>query len=329
MINLGPSYEIGNFSWTKDEISEKLTNIGTLYDKKVGWICQDLSVSKSNPLTRLIWTVVGKRLNWIREFFYNVDLEKSKALLQDIKIQIDDNPELMGLTKIYMQAVTNFNKIAPHHKIEDDSTTPEHSSSDKSEKTKSGSNSKSSDGSNSSDVSGSKSSEYKKSDTTLSTEKNEQEKPTETPGSSIPASSNAEEDNKSSDVSGSKSSGSKESNVSSSSEEKEQSKPAQSPDSFTESLPKKYGDQTETQVESVNETSSYSEEPMKSVPDNIKTFMSTAFKYHKCTHTAEELSSHTIQTLKAKKEEVDEDYEEAIKLYATQIVNEQKVKQKI
>lgn len=102
--------------YNKTDVKDKLDNIGTLQSKKVAWIRSDLSTSKSNRFSRMIWTVFVTylHLDLIRSF-YQVDLENSKNMLNQINEQLDDHPDLK---EVFEKAVTNFNKIAPGHQFE-------------------------------------------------------------------------------------------------------------------------------------------------------------------------------------------------------------------
>jgi len=117
------SYNKENFQWPEKEVTKKLEHIGALKDKKVAWIHLDLSTSKSNWLSRLIWTVVAKYFSWMRKSLYGVDLKQSRSLLKQIRHQIDSNSKLLEL---YKSAISKFNTIAPHHCIKKDAeeTTP-------------------------------------------------------------------------------------------------------------------------------------------------------------------------------------------------------------
>lgn len=50
----------------------------------------------------------------MRSFFYQVDLEESKSILQQLKPQL----QLKDLQQIFNQAIANFNTIAPRHHVE-------------------------------------------------------------------------------------------------------------------------------------------------------------------------------------------------------------------
>jgi hypothetical protein len=102
---------------TEQEAASRLENIGKLEDKKIAWIRSDLNTASSNWLTRLIWIVVAKFFEWMRERFYHVNLEMSRALLIQIRSQLKVNSKLIPL---YDKAVVSFNAIAPSHGIFED-----------------------------------------------------------------------------------------------------------------------------------------------------------------------------------------------------------------
>lgn len=109
--------------WNEETIIKKLEGIKAAKKQKQ-WIRSDLSIKNSNWLTRLLWKIVGKRL--FRKM-YHVDLENSKSILQQIQVHLPDT-QSATISSLFKEAVLNFNKIAPRHKIklisEDDDNIP-------------------------------------------------------------------------------------------------------------------------------------------------------------------------------------------------------------
>lgn len=103
-----------SFYFREDEVNNKLEGIAALNGKKnVAWIRSDLSTKESNWLSRLIWSVVAKHFSGMRERYYNVDLEKSRILLEKIGENIDT--ENTAMVDLFNKAVSSFNEIAPKH----------------------------------------------------------------------------------------------------------------------------------------------------------------------------------------------------------------------
>jgi hypothetical protein len=120
-INLG-KHKYAN--WTKHEVEQVLWNIGSAA-KNSNWIESDLTVSKSNWFSRMMWCV-AKHFDWMRKAFYNVDLENSRSILEQLRVKIitHNDKVLMG---IFNNAVANFSYIAPNHSatlIPDDVVNP-------------------------------------------------------------------------------------------------------------------------------------------------------------------------------------------------------------
>jgi len=114
MSDFAVSINNKEFTWSEEAVKSKLQKIGKLNGKRVAWIQSDLSVKKSNWLTRVIWSVVAKHFSWMRKHFYGVDLNQSRSLLVQLGNQIQNNPNIKDL---YHQAVGKFNQIAPGHKV--------------------------------------------------------------------------------------------------------------------------------------------------------------------------------------------------------------------
>ncbi len=99
-------------SWNEAEVQQKLERIGHA-DKKVGWITEYLNVESSSKIGRIFWTYVGKYFQFLRHFFYGVDLEKSKSILTQLRPQISD-----PLRDVFDRALAKFETIAPRHRLE-------------------------------------------------------------------------------------------------------------------------------------------------------------------------------------------------------------------
>jgi len=99
---------------SRDMVKTKLETLGNLSGKKVGWIRSDLTIKKSNWLSRLIWTVVAKHFSWMRKYYYCVDLNQSHSILVQIGNQL---PKKDSYQTIFQKAVKKFNQVAPKHRI--------------------------------------------------------------------------------------------------------------------------------------------------------------------------------------------------------------------
>jgi len=97
MSNFNITINNTEFIWPEEAVKSKLQKIGNLKGKKVAWIQSDLSVKKSNWLTRVIWSVVAKHFTWMRKHFYGVDLNQSRSLLEQIGKQLPDNTKIKNL----------------------------------------------------------------------------------------------------------------------------------------------------------------------------------------------------------------------------------------
>lgn len=100
--------------WSKEVIQSKLEQIGKLEGKKIAWIRSDLSLKKSNWLSRIIWTLVVKHFTIMRRAFYDVDLEQSRCIFDQLLPQIK-NSEDQELIILFNHAVKKFNSIAGQH----------------------------------------------------------------------------------------------------------------------------------------------------------------------------------------------------------------------
>lgn len=106
-----------NKDLTSDNIKKILINLGNLQGRKSEWIRSDLTVIKSNTISRIFWTLFAKHFNWSRKLFFSIDLEQSKNKLNAIR------PAILGLNdenmeKIYNNAVAKFNLVASNYQVE-------------------------------------------------------------------------------------------------------------------------------------------------------------------------------------------------------------------
>ncbi len=99
----------------REAIAEKLKGLKEA-DKESHWICYDLKVVKSNPLTRLIWIIVTRLFPCLRKLIFNVDLNASKKNLENLRAHIinEKDPRLLSL---FNEAAAKFNQIAPNHQV--------------------------------------------------------------------------------------------------------------------------------------------------------------------------------------------------------------------
>ena len=100
--------------WNDELLNQRLENLADA-NKKTTWIRGNLSTAKSCLFGRIFWCV-AKHFDWMRRYFYDIDLTKSKKILQELQPQIlkSDNSHTIEL---YKKAVENFNTIAPRHQI--------------------------------------------------------------------------------------------------------------------------------------------------------------------------------------------------------------------
>lgn len=97
---------------SKEAVSERLTALGRLESKKIAWIRSDLTLSSSNWLERLIWSIAAKFFSWMRTAFYGIDLEESRSCLLQIGIQIRGDAKL---SRLFLKSISKFTEIAPGH----------------------------------------------------------------------------------------------------------------------------------------------------------------------------------------------------------------------
>ncbi|MFQ5730215.1 MAG: hypothetical protein ACE5GN_07630, partial [Waddliaceae bacterium] len=116
------SVKIGRESkvWSIADVENKLRQLSQV-DKKHYWIRKDLSVRKSGRIGRLFWTVIAKRVKWMRRLFYGVDLERSKSILKQLKPQIKTSSN-QTISTLFRKATQQFNAISPKHKVDLDET---------------------------------------------------------------------------------------------------------------------------------------------------------------------------------------------------------------
>lgn len=76
------------------------------------WIRSDLTLSKSNWFTRLIWILVAKHFDCLRRAFFGIDLKQSQENLVAINIKMLRNPARYGKYEaMFKKAVANYEKI--------------------------------------------------------------------------------------------------------------------------------------------------------------------------------------------------------------------------
>jgi hypothetical protein len=100
-------------NWDLSTVQTKLTQLKDV-QKNAAWICSDLTIVKSNSFERWIWTIVAKYFTFLRKFVFHVDLEQSKNILSQLKIEIQDSQD-RKLIKLFDKALSNFNAIAPKY----------------------------------------------------------------------------------------------------------------------------------------------------------------------------------------------------------------------
>lgn len=100
--------------WNSATVVAKLTAIESI-DKKKMWLCSQLTVSNSSFIGRLFWAV-AQYFNWMRTLFYDIDLEKSQALLSELQPQLIDNNQ-DSLLRLFKKTVLNFNTHFFHHAV--------------------------------------------------------------------------------------------------------------------------------------------------------------------------------------------------------------------
>ena len=99
-------------SWNDAKVEKKLESLANA-DKGSSWVHRNLSIDKSGFFGRIFWGV-AKHFDWMRRTFYDIDLDKSKAILEELQPQINSSGN-DKLKNLFNKAVNKFNVIAPHH----------------------------------------------------------------------------------------------------------------------------------------------------------------------------------------------------------------------
>lgn len=107
------------YQWSKEELKDTLINVRNAR-KAAHWICGDLSVTVSSLLGRIFWCII-KYFPCLRRFFYNIDHENARLMLQKLEPLVAHDKTLNTL---YREAVENFEAIAPRHLVEEISSWP-------------------------------------------------------------------------------------------------------------------------------------------------------------------------------------------------------------
>ncbi len=97
--------------WTERELKQQLNALAHLQDKQAGWITRDLTIKPSSSVTRLIWSLVIKHFECLRELFYNINLVKSQEILVQLEPQVKNRPALQVL---FNEAVLKFEQVTQH-----------------------------------------------------------------------------------------------------------------------------------------------------------------------------------------------------------------------
>ena len=101
-------------SWDLAELTLRLASLAKS-DKKTCWIHYDLQTVKSSLLERIFWSV-AKHFDFLRKFFYHIDLDCSKSLLEQLQPQVIASGEAC-LMRLFKKALDGFNSIAQHHAV--------------------------------------------------------------------------------------------------------------------------------------------------------------------------------------------------------------------
>lgn len=101
-----------SYQLTQDELTERLTHL-THTTKTSHWVGRDLKVYPSSFIGRFLW-IIAKHFACMRHYFYSIDLEESKSILQQLKPQLQQE----NAKNLFTQAVSNFNSIAPRHQVQ-------------------------------------------------------------------------------------------------------------------------------------------------------------------------------------------------------------------
>lgn len=100
--------------WDEQKLEHKLEHLANA-GKSTTWIRRNLTIVKSSFIGRLLWCI-AKHFDWMRRLFYDIDLERSKALLKELQPQVYSKGNAR-LQKLFEKAVGNFNHIAPRHAV--------------------------------------------------------------------------------------------------------------------------------------------------------------------------------------------------------------------
>ncbi|MDR3624708.1 MAG: hypothetical protein P4L16_06170 [Chlamydiales bacterium] len=100
-----------NFQW--DVVKLKLQGLKEAR-KDNCWITHDLTTRSNSLMSRLCWLLI-KHFDFLRRYFYNINLETSRYTLLDIGAHVlTQDAEIIQL---FCSAVNNFNSIAPKHTV--------------------------------------------------------------------------------------------------------------------------------------------------------------------------------------------------------------------
>lgn len=108
IVNTGKADKV----WSEEKLEKKLDGLFKA-EKKSTWIHRNLKTVKSGFFGRIFWGF-AKHFDWMRRRFYDIDLERSKTVLQQLQPQVAKGSNA-HLKELFNQAVANFNSIAPHH----------------------------------------------------------------------------------------------------------------------------------------------------------------------------------------------------------------------
>ena len=86
--NFRITYDDTEHSCSQPNLQARLVDLA-FTNKTVEWVCADLSTNKPSLFGRIFWTRLGKHLDCIRRWIYNVNLEKSRGILLQLKPQIE------------------------------------------------------------------------------------------------------------------------------------------------------------------------------------------------------------------------------------------------
>lgn len=110
------------YTYDTNSLKNTLTALGSLESKQVSWVHADLTLGDSSQVGRTLFCLINLIARYVsrdaavflKEYFFQVNLETSQAILNALKGSISGDGEL---EKLFTQATTQFNTIALNHQV--------------------------------------------------------------------------------------------------------------------------------------------------------------------------------------------------------------------